>query len=524
MVIRNISPTCAVSLPGATLRIVYRTSIGDPSPCSNSSFYDWSYLNLGVTGNGECAVDGVLEEGVFVNTVAPAMTLGLSGLPSFVSPCGTYTLTLTAQRTSATPAYDAVIDLVTTTYQVLDVVGFGGATPVMTTTDASGYHWFYADAFSSVTTATVQVRVQLRCASGSAPLNATLYYDNICQDDTTYREQCSAGGAIGSAQVVDCLPIITKFPEVIFATGDVVTWTLTVFNSGAGPAYSVTLSDVLGSGLQYQGYSITATNGATASVITSAHGITFSIPVVQPKEKVTIKLWALIINCSDLTNTLYGKQGCLGESCHPPCVRTSHVELPQTVLINTNNALTPLGMCATESITATVRNAGLLSVYTATITESLPAGLFYVSGSSEYVLGTGTTPPGSGWLPAGDPSGAPIGPLVWGPAQIAALARLYPSQTVWVRFRVTASCLFAGGNVTVQAGYLDSCRTPHRTTASSYRVNASQPGDHGSQARAQRHHRLRLGRDGLCGARGDGAVGDHADQQQRRARALDPRH
>ena len=202
---------------------------------------------------------------MFVNTVAPAMTLGLSGLPSFVSPCGTYTLTLTAQRTSATPAYDAVIDLVTTTYQVLDVVGFGGATPVMTTTDASGYHWFYADAFSSVTTATVQVRVQLRCASGSAPLNATLYYDNICQDDTTYREQCSAGGSIGSAQVVDCLPIITKFPEVIFATGDVVTWTLTVFNSGAGPAYSVTLSDVLGSGLQYQGYSITATNGATAS-------------------------------------------------------------------------------------------------------------------------------------------------------------------------------------------------------------------------------------------------------------------
>ena len=96
--------------------------------------------------------------------------------------------------------------------------------------------------------------------------------------------------------------------------------------------------------------------------------------MVQPKEKVTIRLWALIINCSDLTNTLYGKQGCLGESCHPPCVRTSHVELPQTVLINTNNALTPLGMCATESITATVRNAGLLSVYTATITESLPGG------------------------------------------------------------------------------------------------------------------------------------------------------
>jgi hypothetical protein len=103
LVISHISPTCSITVPGATMWISYQTAVGEPARCSDFEWYDWSYLNLGVTGNAECAADGVIEEGVFVQTLAPAMSLSLSGLPPWVSSCGVYTVTLTAQRTSSVP-------------------------------------------------------------------------------------------------------------------------------------------------------------------------------------------------------------------------------------------------------------------------------------------------------------------------------------------------------------------------------------------------------------------------------------
>ncbi|HOU15087.1 MAG TPA: hypothetical protein PKZ84_18410 [Anaerolineae bacterium] len=297
LVITNIAPNCAVDLPGATLHIIYETNVGEPAACSDFSWFDWSYLNLGVTGNDACAYDGLLEEGAFVETRAPQMTLRLDDLPPSISECGQYTVTLTAERTTPdVAAYDAVIDLVTDTYAVLTVLGFGGVTPVLTETDGSGYHWYYGDAFATALEATVRLRVQLRC-TGDAPFEAALHYDNLCTDNDAYRERCSAGGTLADPQVAPCSPIFTKFPEVIYATSDLVRWTLTVFNAGAGPAYNVTLTDTLGSGLQYVGSTLNSTQGSAAGVVplTSPQHVTWTLPVVQPKEKVTILFDAEVI-------------------------------------------------------------------------------------------------------------------------------------------------------------------------------------------------------------------------------------
>ena len=154
-----------------------------------------------------------------------------------------------------------------------------------------------------------------------------------------------------------------------------------------------------------------------------------------------------------LTNDLYGNQGCQGEICHTCPPQHSDVELPDTRLLNTSFVNTPIPTCVTRTITATVRNVGLLSVYSATITETLPTGLSYVANSSEYVTGTGETPPVSGWVSGGEPSGAPDGPLSWTASEIDALARLRPKQTVWVRFQVYADCDFGGGLLTINAGF-----------------------------------------------------------------------
>ncbi|MCS7251718.1 MAG: hypothetical protein NZ572_04685, partial [Thermoflexus sp.] len=465
LVISNISPTCPVDVLGATLRISYQTEVGEPAACSDFEWYDWSYLNLGTTGNAECAADGLIEEGVFVQTQASSMTLSLSGLPSHVSSCGIYTVTLNAQRTSAVPAYDVVLDVPTSTYAILEVLGFSGATPVYTETDALGYHWYYSDTFATATTGTVQLRVQLRCGSGAAPFHGTLRYDNRCADNEVSRERCSVGGTLGSSPIIGPLPIMTKFPEVIYAHGDVVTWTLIAYNSGAGPAYSVMLTDALGSGLRYVSSTITSTLGSVAGVtpITSAHLVTWFLPVIQPKERVTIRFAAEIIGCADLINRFAGSQGCLGQTCQAAGPVRSRVELPPTILLNTNQAVTPIDTCYTRTVTVTVRNAGLLSVYSATLTETLPAGLFYVPGTTEVSTDTVT------WQSGPNPTITGQN-LIWSPGSGAPLdtwlARIRPGETIYLRFQVRASCPFEGGQLRVQTGYRDPCGNPYLTSAS----------------------------------------------------------
>ncbi len=244
-----------------------------------------------------------------------------------------------------------------------------------------------------------------------------------------------------------------------------VTWTLIAYNSGAGPAYSVVLTDALGSGLRYVDSSITSTQGSVASVtpITSSHLVTWVLPVMQPKERVTIQYAAEIIGCDDLTNRFAGRQGCLGQTCQSGGPVQSRVELPPAVLLNTNQAVTPIDTCYTRTVTVTVRNAGLLSVYSATLTETLPIGLSYVPGTTEVSTDT------VHWQPGPNPTIAGQS-LHWGPGSGAPLdswlSRIRPSETVYLRYNVYASCPFAGGQLHIQTGYLDACRNPYLTEAS----------------------------------------------------------
>ncbi|MBC7233671.1 MAG: DUF11 domain-containing protein [Chloroflexi bacterium] len=477
LVIRNISPTCSITVPGATMVIVYQATVNDDFTCSGGEFYDWSYLNLGVTGNFWCAGcdDGISEEVVWVEVAEPQVSVNISGIPSTVSACGVYTPLITLSRSGSTPAYDVRLRFPTGDYEILDVLGFGGAAPVFTTTNASSYTWHYSDAFTTATTATVQLRVQRRCdATGS--LQATAYYDNLCADDNVYDDTCSAS-ASQSPLVLEPRPILYKFPELVYATDDVVTWTLTAINSGAGPAYGVTMTDVLGADLRYLYSVITSSAGSAAGAtpITSSQGVTWSNLTFLSGEKYIITLTAEVIGCDDLDNVFAGVQGCLGQVCLAGGPKYSHVELPPTILINTSMVSTPMPTCVTRTITATVRNAGLLSVYTATLTETLPSGLRYVPNSTQYVTGTGTTPPLTGWVNGGEPSGAPLGPLVWTYNEIPALARLYPKQTVWVRYDVYVDCDFQGGNIAIRAGYRDVCDAPHATAASYFATSADAP-------------------------------------------------
>ncbi|PWH18423.1 MAG: hypothetical protein DDG58_06470, partial [Ardenticatenia bacterium] len=468
---------------GTTLIVRYdlQTTGQSAASCSDYTWYDWTIFDVGAATVGACGQDGVLEEGVFVSSQAPQMAVRMERIPadSVVNPCGIYTVTLNLERTSSAPAYDVQLRVPTSTYAIVEVVGYGNVTPPRVVSDATGYRFDYDDSFASTTVASVTLRMQLRCQAGDGAFAATLHYDDACHNDTSTDSTCQTGGVLDRPIVLRPSPIMYKFPEIIYASGDVVTWTLTAINSGSGAAYGVVLTDVLGSGLRYLSASMTSMMGSAAAAAppsTSDHLVTWRGLSFLPGEKYSITYTAEIIGCEDLTNVFSGTQGCLGETCLSGLPRMSRVVLPPTLLINTNVALTPLADCTTRTVTATVRNAGLLSVYSATVTETLPAGMVYVLGSTRYAIGWGSTPPDeNAWSPGSDPSGVPFGPLVWSDEQITNLAKLSPGETVWIRFDVRASCSFAGGNITIQAGYEDVCGEARRSQASNFAMPADPP-------------------------------------------------
>ena len=479
LVIGNIQPSCGVDVPGATMVITYLAMLKDNFTCVSDSFYDWSYLNLGVTGNsavcpGGLCDDGIFEEGVWVEVVEPSMNVNISGMPDMVSACGIYTPLITLSRED-TRAYDVRLRFPITNYVPVKVLGFDGAMPVITHTGTTSWTWEYDDAFLTAPTATVRLLVQRYCTA-TGPIEATVYYDDLCADDMIYNDTCSAD-ADRSPLVSYPHLILYKLPEIIYAADDVVTWTLTAINSGAGPAYSVTLTDALGSDLHYLRSTITSTMGSATGVtsLTSSHLVTWSDLTIEPGEKYTIKYVAEIAGCDDLINEFAGIQRCQGQACLEEGPEGSHVELPPTLMLSTNGTRTPVETCSTRTITATVRNAGLLSVYDVTVTETLPSSLSYIAGSTEYVIGTGTTPPTTGWVSGGEPSGAPGGPLVWTTAEIPPLARLYPQHTLWVRFDVYADCDFDGGPITIQTDYKDVCGASQVTIPSEFVVTVQAP-------------------------------------------------
>ncbi len=467
-----------VAPPGKELKVIYQlqTTGASASACGNASWFDWTYFKTGSALSNSCNIGGgVLSEGVFVNSRAPSMNLGISGLPSIAGSCGVYDITLNLSRAGTTPPYDAVLDVFTNTYAILEVTGFNGLTPVSTTTDSSGYHFFYGDQFATTANASVDLRVQLRCSAVNAPFSAELNYDDNCNNNDDADRTCGTGGTLAAPIVMQPNLILYKFPEVVYATSDRVNWTLTAINSGSGTAYGVNLKDTLGTGLNYAVSSITSTMGSAAGVtpITSTHEVTWTNLTVLPGERYTINFSADIAGCSDLNNTFAGEVTCLGATCNTSSPVTSRVVAPAPAVVNTNNTLPELGSCLTNPVTATVRNAGLVSVINAVITETLPAGMSYETDSAEYVIGAGVTPPSSGWQAAGNPitSG---NKLVWDKTTIPALAKLTPSQTIWVRFVTGASCSFTGGRVTVQTAYQNYCNS-YTTSAHEYPVTAVPP-------------------------------------------------
>ena len=287
------------------------------------------------------------------------------------------------------------------------------------------YIWYFGDGFTGAgQSATLQMGVQKRC-SGTGDLVATVYYDDFCNDDSTYDDICSTGASESPVSLLSGDLLIEMNPSIYYATTNSVEWKIYLTNRGTGTASNVWVDDVLGAGLDYvsavvgnmTGVTITADQDHEGNPI---NGCTISITEMAAGEQRVITLDALLTGCNNLTNDVEASWGCIGYDCSVPVTDSSVVEIQQPLIVHSHVITTPADACSTLTGSITLKNAGQTACYDLQITETLPVGLNMISGTTQWRLNQGAW---NGPHVTYDPNPT-TSPLMWTSTEIPSLAVL----------------------------------------------------------------------------------------------------
>jgi len=467
------------SVRGHTLVISYLlgfTTNSQPNSCPSSySFYSWSELNLGpdcLTGD-ECTEYCTKSEATLVEAATPSMSVSISGLPDdFVDPCGSYDITLTLTKSSEFDPYDVLLHLENLNYYLVDPgsIQISGVQPTSPTPTEWGtyYEWDYGDAFVGEPNGAESVltfQVRKRCSSGVGLTSSALF------DDSCGYSSCSVSASDSPYLMRQPLLYIYKAPEVIYATEKTVTWTIYVTNGGAGPAYEVWVDDTLGSGLAYDSSAVdpdvvvTPNQDHTGIAI---NGASWYVPVIEPGGTRTIHLTARLVGCTDLTDEVQAGLGCGGNECLTPVEDSAYVLIPDSVVAATSYTGSPIPVCTDQYATITIKNAGDPTVYHLVAHQSLPTGLSYVPGSTEWDLD------GGGWEMGNDPTSSG-GTITWTEAEIDGLTSLSSDSTLKIRFKIHADCSFTDGDPSGEVEYKTVCDAPDSVPIGRFHLDSGRP-------------------------------------------------
>lgn len=471
------------SVRNRTLVISYQlgfTAGSAPIGCPGThTFFSWSTLHLGPdcrTGHA-CAEYCTKSEVTVVTTATPSMSVSVFGLPDIIAPCGTYGITVVLTKTSDFDPHTVRLQLEHLNYYIIDLATISviGVQPISTIPAgfATHYEWNFGDRFvgqpkGAQSTLTFQARK--RCLPG-LDLVATALFVDACGFSS-----CSVSDLASPFMMAEPLLHIRKTPQVTFATRNEITWTISVTNSGAGLAHMVWVEDVLGSGLEYvssvvDGDVITSPNrDRTGAPI---NGVSWFIPVISAGGTRVISLTARLVACAGLTNDVRTGIACGGMECLPIVSDHSSVLIPASRVVATSYTHATIDICSTNWATITIRNVGTPAVYSLVARETMPAGLAYVPGSTQWRIDGGV------WTVGGDPtitgSLATGYILQWMDIQIVGLTALLSLTTIEIRFQLTADCSFAGGTFEVAVEYLTVCRVREAAPIGLFRVGARQP-------------------------------------------------
>jgi uncharacterized repeat protein (TIGR01451 family) len=203
---------------------------------------------------------------------------------------------------------------------------------------------------------------------------------------------------------------VTKTPSVTDAgVGDPISWLVTVKNEGFGNAPNVRISDTLGVGLAFTGFSVAPTNaGPYGSSVAWDATVIPALTNLTAGQAVTVRVDAVVVSCSNLFNSADANWGC------PPMKAVTNTACENTALLGetagaaihfldrypaVSARLLPaspisIDYCSGSPLTLVVSNASGAAVGIASVTRftpTLPAG-WSISGGSvvsgQVVVGT----------------------------------------------------------------------------------------------------------------------------------------
>ncbi len=438
---------------GTTLDVQYdlRASTNSAPQCAaQESFYDYASLEVsGLTipaGSNYCGgADSLrVDDATLVQINGSAMTVDIEwAVPvppnGIVGPCGEYDAVITVTKTSAAPAYDAVLFLENANYETLRLTGCSGdftptnqtacngVAPDAATRFAGGYAFSFGDLTGDAgQRATINVHVQGRCFTGDPDLAVHLGYNDGCTDETPNpanldyaARRCDTAQDRVVGKSLESNVVATKFPEQVFAQWDSATnsykpaqWTITIVNTGTGSAFNVEVVETLGTDIAYHS---SAWDKAYTDIqpypnslppnlpnpLVPINGASYVIKELKPGESRKLIFRATVNGCQDTANNVLVRVRCLDMAMDPNILNpedewcdfqtgSSVVKFPPTDLLVTTKFSNPIDTCDVANVVITARNAGLTPIHDVRLNQILPAGLTYQANKTTYWVESST--------------------------------------------------------------------------------------------------------------------------------------
>lgn len=464
---------------GHAITITYQTTAADADLNGGTTRSVLQRIRLNVTlgaGDGACLDAGSsFTQGDFYSIARAAATIGVS-MPNQLSVCETFPVTLSVGNATVMDAKNLRIRFSPgAEYRFVGLAGspyagaFNAGNLVFDDDAANDFaepSWTFTPP-ELTAGGSITVLVGRRALSGTSPgsLQATVDYDDE-QTRLTVDREFSSSTSAAPLLIRQGTLALTTTPATVQVVGDTIQWLIYVTNTGDGPTYSSTLTNILPAGgvLVVDEAATNALNAPLAvNVGMDARTLTWSLGDMQPGESRLLYVVASIVpdlGCSipDGENEVIAEWGCGGESNQVSAVLAPNFRFPpgqMQVVHDTTQSFAR--MCDEGSARIIVRNTGAANIANIVLREIMdPAsGLALTSGSVEVSLNGG---PFSPLGPAGDPTGTGTAadPYTWTSAQIAQLATLVPvgdpgTHQVVVRFALTADETVATASPTLQA-------------------------------------------------------------------------
>ncbi|MEE8390464.1 MAG: SdrD B-like domain-containing protein, partial [Anaerolineae bacterium] len=246
--------------------------------------------------------------------------------------------------------------------------------------------------------------------SGANQLNLSYQDHPACLVPVTHQEAANTNITFNAPNME-----ISKLPDFqVDAVGQIITWTVTVTNTGTGDAFNIVVSDTAGS--QFENLThIANTTGATPN-FSGTNVITWDVGYLSPNSTWAVTMTAVLTNNGYNRNLAQVTSHC-GTSCRTGDIDTEAFVSLLNVFSKTSRIQTgTIGSLVTFDLEAALSDVDG-DYENIVITDALPSGLGYVSAVLTYVTDVDGNSGGPTTTATISPSSAPsqydFGNVVW---------------------------------------------------------------------------------------------------------------